>query len=163
VKILAVILALVTFASVLGCATTPRGSTDLGQAEAAGLPVECGAPCVITNSPGGVIMDFRLEGFILLHAHVPIIVDGPCFSACTLLLDVAHNEVCLTTRALLGYHQARLVDKTGKIERFTMLNYETPGLNAYFVSRGGLPASTDMLIVPFDEATKFYPPCVGAK
>lgn len=160
-KLARLLIATLSFAAVLGCSPTPKFTGGARAQSSDSPPVICGRPCVISNSPGGGITDFRLEGFFLLHEKIPIIVDGPCFSACTLLLDVAHKNVCLTTRAILGFHQARLIDKDGKTTLFAMLNYETPGLNEYFISRGGLPASTDMLLVPYEDATKFFPSCPG--
>lgn len=124
--------------------------------------VDCGEPCVIESSPGGDVMGFRLQGLRLKARGTPVIVDGECASACTLLIDVDRANVCLTTRAVLEYHQGHYFDHDGK-DVFIPLHFETPGLQQYFESRGGLPASRDdVLVVPFSEAKQFYKPCAGA-
>jgi hypothetical protein len=44
-----------------------------------------------------------------------IVIDGPCYSACTLVLStIPHNRVCVTRRAILGFHAPRLVDDYGR-------------------------------------------------
>jgi hypothetical protein len=124
--------------------------------------VQCGEPCVIQSSPGGNVLEFRLQGLHLLYLHTPIIVDGPCYSACTTLIDVAHADVCLTTRAILGYHQMYWKDDADKLQ-YAPISYETPGLADYIASRGGLPANKDdLMIVPFEQAKAFYKACPGA-
>lgn len=123
-------------------------------------PLACGKPCVIEFSPGGSVVAFRLEGLKLLSAGTPIIVDGPCLSACTLLIDVARRNVCLTTGAILGYHKQSFTDDAG-VKHYGGLWFETPGLNAYIGRRGGLPED-DVLLIPFDQARAFYRPCAGA-
>lgn len=119
-----------------------------------------GRPLVIEESMGGSVNDFRLAGLHLLYTRTPIIVDGPCYSACTLLLDEARPYVCLTTRAVLGYHKAAYVDDQ-KVKHSSELYYETPGLNDYLNSRGGLPENDDLMLVPFEQAKQFYTPCKG--
>jgi hypothetical protein len=43
-----------------------------------------------------------------------VVIDGPCFSACTLVLStVPRSRICVTPRAILGFHAARLVDQFG--------------------------------------------------
>ena len=42
--------------------------------------------------------------------------DGPCLSACTLVLSmVPNNRICVTPRAILGFHAARSVDPRGRM------------------------------------------------
>lgn len=123
-----------------------------------------GSPLVIEASTGGSVEYFILKGMQLLADGTPIIVDGPCESACTLLIDVARKNVCLTTNAILMYHRAALRDTDGKIVSTFPLNYEAPGLNDYLKSRGGLPEpdAANLLMVPFEQAKQFYKPCPGA-
>lgn len=128
-----------------------------GQALADG--VNCGKPCVIQYSAGGNVLGFRLQGQELAARHTPVIVDGPCLSACTLLVDEARGDVCLTDRAVLGYHQSFAEGKEGRA--YTPLDYKTPGLGAYLDHHGGEPKGV-FLMVPFAEAKAFYQPCTGA-
>lgn len=125
-----------------------------------GPPIHCGRPCVITGSTGGSIVKFRVQGLALQAHQVPVIVDGFCASACTLLIDEDRANVCITTSVLLAYHQANYKDERGVVH-YQSLSYETPGLNAYLASRGGLPKQ-DVLLVTFEQAKQFYQPCKGA-
>src|SRR3977135_931099 len=45
-----------------------------------------------------------------------VVIDGPCLSACTLVLSmVPQNRICVTRRAILGFHAARSVDWQGGV------------------------------------------------
>jgi hypothetical protein len=121
-------------------------------------PVSC-APelCIIKASPGGIVDHFEAQGRQLLADGTPIIVDGPCESACTILIDIARENVCITSKAMLAYHQSYIpgTEKSWDIE------YVTPGLNDYLNSRGGQPGpgTGTMLTLNFNEAKQFYKPC----
>jgi hypothetical protein len=69
----------------------------------------------IEGSPGGEAIPF-IEYFEMLRASGErVAIDGPCFSACTLVLDiVSRSRICVTRRAVLGFHAARLVDEYGE-------------------------------------------------
>ena len=55
----------------------------------------------ITFDEGGLI-EARIKW--VASAQGPIVIDGLCLSACTLVL--ARKDVCVTKRAILGFHQA---------------------------------------------------------
>ncbi len=43
-------------------------------------------------------------------------IDGPCLSACTLvLMTVPEERICVTRRAVLGFHAARSIDRRGRM------------------------------------------------
>jgi hypothetical protein len=66
-------------------------------------------PYVITNDPGGVIDEFIEKYRTLRETNAKIIVDGPCYSACTLVLALVPKEnVCITPYAIFGFHSASL-------------------------------------------------------
>lgn len=137
------------------CSTLLRG-------EATGVPwppISCGNPCVIEDDGGGIIDLYAAQGRLLAAKHIPVIVDGPCMSACTVLVDLDRDNVCVTSRALLGYHQSIMI-KNG-VAIFGPMLYETPGLNEYIQSRGGLPTpdSGHMLLLNSVEAGRFYRQC----
>lgn len=125
------------------------------------IGIDCGRPCVIEGSEGGKVGGFRNQGRDLANAKTPVIVDGPCLSACTLLVDADRANVCLTSRAVLGYHQSWWDDAKG-VRHYDVLTYETPGLNAYLDAHGGEPQAGPLLMLSFDDAKVFYPPCAGA-
>lgn len=126
-------------------------------------PIQCSTPCVIKESEGGVIDYFVAFAKELKARGTPVIVDGVCASACTILVDIDRANVCITPNALLEYHMGVMMDKDGD-EHFMPVNFETPGLNAYIEASGGLPKpdSGHLLTLGFHEARQFYKPCVGA-
>jgi hypothetical protein len=69
----------------------------------------------ILASPGGQVGPF-LDLFDELRASGErVVIDGPCLSACTLVLSVVPNErICVTRRAVLGFHAARSIDRRGR-------------------------------------------------
>jgi hypothetical protein len=69
----------------------------------------------IESSPGGRIDEY-LELFARVRASGErIVIDGPCLSACTLLLGIVpHDRVCATSRATLGFHAAWSPDSYGR-------------------------------------------------
>src|SRR3954471_6111897 len=70
----------------------------------------------ILASPGGEIGPF-LDLFARVGASGErVVIDGPCLSACTLVLTtVPSNRICVTRRAILGFHGARSVDRFGHL------------------------------------------------
>src|SRR5580693_4960334 len=67
------------------------------------------------SSPGGKVGDF-LDLFEEVRASGErVVIDGPCLSACTLVLSIVPNErICVTRRAVLGFHAARSIDRRGR-------------------------------------------------
>ena len=131
----------------------------LGQSDFSYPPIPCSVPCVVEFSPGGIIDLFAAQGRQLAADKTPVIVDGPCLSACTILVDEARDNVCITKNAVLGYHQSVMMTEDGP--EYGDIIYKTPGLNKYIQSRGGLPKpnSGHLLILNQSEAGKFYKTC----
>ena len=69
----------------------------------------------IIQSPGGQVGPF-LDLFEKVRASGErVVIDGPCLSACTLVLSIVPGErICVTRRAVLGFHAARSVDRRGR-------------------------------------------------
>src|SRR3954469_3819856 len=61
----------------------------------------------IKSDPGGQIGPY-LENLVALRGSGErVIIDGPCLSACTMLLGVIpRSRICVTPRARLGLHAA---------------------------------------------------------
>src|ERR1700760_1748885 len=104
----------------------------------------------ILASPGGEVGPF-LDLFARRRASGErVVIDGPCLSACTLVLSTVPNDrICVTRRALLGFHAARAVDQKGRIwadPEATRVVTETypPAVRAWIKKHGGL---TSKLIV----------------
>jgi hypothetical protein len=75
-----------------------------------------GAEVRILGSPGGQVGPF-LDMFDQVRASGErVVIDGPCLSACTLVLSVVPNDrICVTRRAVLGFHAARSMDRRGRL------------------------------------------------
>jgi hypothetical protein len=72
------------------------------------------ADVLIEGSPGGEASSFVEFFDQLRRSGQRVVIDGPCFSACTLVLSIVpRGRICVTPRALLGFHAARLVDQHG--------------------------------------------------
>src|SRR4030081_1075823 len=70
----------------------------------------------ILASPGGEVGPF-LDLFARLRASGErVVIDGPCLPACTLVLSAVPNDrICVTRRAVLGFHAARSMDARGRL------------------------------------------------
>ena len=99
----------------------------------------------IRSSPGGQMMKF-IEIFERLRdSGERVVIDGPCYSACTLALSILPPEqVCVTPRAVLGFHGARSFDpvsgRAASEPRATQIVLESypPRVQRWIVLQGGL-------------------------
>jgi hypothetical protein len=68
----------------------------------------------IKGDPGGQIGPYLENLAALRSSGERVIIDGPCLSACTLVLGVIpHDRICATSRARLGFHAAWHPDSNG--------------------------------------------------
>jgi hypothetical protein len=69
----------------------------------------------ILSSPGGEVGQYVQLFETLRESGERIVIDGPCFSACTLVLSaIPGKRICVTPRAVLGFHAALLMDENGR-------------------------------------------------
>jgi hypothetical protein len=117
----------------------------------------------ILASPGGAVAPF-LELFERVRASGErVVIDGPCLSACTLVLSMVPDErICVTRRAVLGFHAARSVDGRGRIyaepeaSRLVLQAYPSP-VRGWISRRGGL--TSRLLLLRGRELAAIYPTC----
>ena len=117
----------------------------------------------ILASPGGQVGPF-LQLFERVRASGErVVIDGPCLSACTLVLDlVPSNRICVTRRAILGFHAARSVDQQGRMyaepeaSQLVLDAYPAP-VRDWIRRRGGL--SSRLLLLRGRELAAIYPSC----
>src|SRR2546430_13932242 len=70
----------------------------------------------ILSSPGGQVGPFLDLFEQVRNSGERVVIDGPCLSACTLVLSlVPSDRICVTRRAILGFHAARSIDRRGKM------------------------------------------------
>jgi hypothetical protein len=105
----------------------------------------------IEASNGGRIGDYIALFDLIRERGEQVVIDGPCLSACTLVLSVVPSErICVTNRAVLGFHAAWTPDAQGRPlqhARATQLMLETypPPVRAWINRNGGLSKRTILL------------------
>jgi hypothetical protein len=117
----------------------------------------------IRSSPGGEVLSYLSLFDLIRKSGERVIIDGPCLSACTLVLSVVpRNRICVTSRAVLGFHAAIAVDRHGRqysasdATRVIAENYPAP-VRAWIGRHGGL--SRRVLLLRGRELAAMYPPC----
>jgi hypothetical protein len=66
----------------------------------------------ILASPGGDVVQFLKLFETLKNSGERVIIDGPCLSACTLVLsEIPRDKICMTSRAVLGFHAPRVIGR----------------------------------------------------
>jgi hypothetical protein len=117
----------------------------------------------IVASPGGEVGPF-LDLFEKVRASGQrVVIDGPCLSACTLVLSVVpEDRICVTRRAVLGFHAARSIDRRGHLfaepeaSEMVLRTYPDP-VRAWIERRGGL--TSRLLKLRGRELRMMYPSC----
>jgi hypothetical protein len=126
-------------------------------------PASAFADVRILASPGGEVGQYlRLFSAVRQSKH-RVVIDGPCYSACTLVLStIPRNRICVTPRAVLGFHAARWVDQYGRVysaaaeTRVVTASYPA-GVRAWIKRNGGL---TDKpIFLRGRELASLYPRC----
>src|SRR6266852_6411610 len=79
-----------------------------------------------------------------------VIIDGNCFSACTLVTIIPRERICITQRAVLGFHAGWVDGQTGQrviSAEGTRLLYQLypQTIRRWIVGHGGLGARTIVL------------------
>src|SRR2546429_10000861 len=70
----------------------------------------------ILASPGGQVGPFIELFDKVRQSGERVVIDRPCLSACTLvLMTVPSERICVTRRAVLGFHAARSMDRRGRL------------------------------------------------
>jgi hypothetical protein len=117
----------------------------------------------ILASPGGAVGPF-LDLFERVRVSGErVVIDGPCLSACTLVLSmVPNNRICVTRRAVLGFHAARSVDQLGRMyaepeASEVVLEAYPAAVQNWIRRRGGL--TSRLLVLRGRELAAIYPPC----
>jgi hypothetical protein len=117
----------------------------------------------ILASPGGEVGPF-LDLFERVRASGErVVIDGPCLSACTLVLSVVPSDrICVTRRAILGFHAARSLDRRGRMyaepeASELVLDAYPSAVRGWIRHRGGL--SSRLLLLRGRDLAAIYPSC----
>jgi hypothetical protein len=117
----------------------------------------------ILSSPGGEVGSFIALYDALRETGERVIIDGPCYSACTLVLSIVPRErICVTRRAVLGFHGARSLDRRGRFHaepdasKIVLDAYPAP-VRRWIVRHGGL--NSRLLLLRGRALAAMYPRC----
>jgi hypothetical protein len=127
------------------------------------IAVPAGAEIRILSSNGGAVGSY-LEFFAQARrSGERVVIDGPCYSACTLVLStIPRNRVCVTSRAVLGFHAPFLVDEKGhklrarEVTRAVASTYPA-SVQAWINRHGGLTGK--VIYLKGRELAALYPRC----
>jgi hypothetical protein len=99
----------------------------------------------IVGDPGGEVSAYLHRFHQIRASGQRVVIDGPCLSACTLLTGIIpHDRVCVTSRAMLGFHAASYYDDATRSlvptragSRLVMRLYP-PAIRRWINAHGGL-------------------------
>jgi len=117
----------------------------------------------IANDAGGQIGPYLDKLVSLRSSGQSVAIDGPCLSACTLLLGIIPRErICVTPRAKLGFHAAWKPDASGHkrlSHEGTKALWEIYPANvrSWLARRGGLTPT--MVFLSGNELASMYTTC----
>jgi hypothetical protein len=117
----------------------------------------------ILASPGGQVGPFLDLFDRVRESGERVVIDGPCLSACTLVLSIVPDDrICVTRRAVLGFHAARSIDRRGRMyaepeaSQAVLEAYPAP-VRGWISRRGGL--TSRLLLLRGRELAAIYPRC----
>src|ERR1700688_3582949 len=78
-------------------------------------PSVASAEIRIVGDPGGEVSSYIRKFEAVRASGDHVVIDGPCLSACTLLTGIVpRDHVCVTARAVLGFHAASYYDDASR-------------------------------------------------
>ncbi|HVY00737.1 MAG TPA: hypothetical protein VHA55_13210 [Pseudorhodoplanes sp.] len=117
----------------------------------------------IANDPGGQIGPYLEKLNSIRSSGENVVIDGPCLSACTMVLGIIpRDRICVTPRAQLGFHAAwnpgsggrRIVSIAGTE---VLWDIYPQHIRRWIAQRGGL--SPKMKYLSGRELAAMYPTC----
>lgn len=121
------------------------------------------ATVLISGDIGGMMENYVARFQQVRQSGEPVVIDGECYSACTMLLGlVPRKQVCATPNAILGFHAAWQFDKSGSRvasasrTRDLMKTYPA-SVRAWLARHGGL--TPEMKFVRGRDLAAIVAPC----
>jgi hypothetical protein len=140
-----------------------RARVLIGVLACALIAPQAAADVRILASPGGEVVSFLRLFEVVRRSGQRVVIDGPCLSACTLvLMRVPRQRICVTPRAVLGFHAAIGVDTEGRrwaepaATRLVLAAYPAP-VRKWIVRHGGL--TSRLILLRGRDLTAIYPAC----
>ena len=117
----------------------------------------------IKADPGGQIGPYLENLAALRNSGERVIIDGPCLSACTMVLGVIpYERLCVTPRARLGFHAAWHPGENGnkvmsRAATQLLMDVYPERVRSWIKERGGL--SPRMMYLSGRELAAMYQTC----
>ena len=117
----------------------------------------------IVSDAGGQIGPYLERLSAIRNSGEHVVIDGPCLSACTMLLGVIpHERICVTPRARLGLHAAwhpggNGQQVTSREATQLLMDIYPENVRSWIARRGGL--SPRMMYLSGRELTAMYQTC----
>jgi hypothetical protein len=135
----------------------------VGVAVAAMALSSASATVRIVNDAGGQIGPYLEHLSALRSSGERVVIDGPCLSACTMILGVIpRDRICVTNRARLGFHAAwnpgvdgRPVTSRGGTQ--LLMEVYPQNVKRWIARNGGL--TPHMVYLHGRELQSMYQPC----
>jgi hypothetical protein len=119
----------------------------------------------IADDMGGLMTEYASRFSAVRDSGEKVVIDGPCYSACTMLLGMLPREqVCVTQNAVLGFHAAWNFDESGHrvtsaSATRTLYDIYPSRVRSWIAKRGGL--QPQMKFLRGRELAAMYPMCGG--
>ncbi len=119
----------------------------------------------IVSDPGGEVASYISKFQSVRDSGEHVVIDGPCLSACTLLTGIVpRDHVCVTARAVLGFHAASYYDDASRAlvptregSRLVMRFYPQ-AIRSWINRHGGL--TPQLITMRGRELTALYSTCL---
>jgi hypothetical protein len=127
------------------------------------MPTGASATMRIGDDIGGRIGTYVDQFSAVRNSGERVVIDGACLSACTLVLGIVpRNRICVTRRAMLGFHAAWMPGANGKpvqsaVGTQALWDLYPKNVRRWINARGGL--SSKMVFLRGSELLAMYPQC----
>jgi hypothetical protein len=117
----------------------------------------------IAGDGGGQIGAYLQRHEAMRQSGERVVIDGPCLSACTMVLGaIPRNRICVTSRAVLGFHAAYDLDQSGRqVTSYggtsLMMSHYPQHVQKWIARRGGL--SRQMMYLSGRGLSSMYASC----
>jgi hypothetical protein len=125
--------------------------------------VDASALTRIQHDRGGEIGQYLQTFVALRNSAERVMIDGACLSACTMVLGlIPRSRICVTERALLGFHAAWTASRQGlpvksALGTQTLWEIYPQDVKRWLVRKGGL--QTKMIFLSGHELANMYAEC----
>jgi len=117
----------------------------------------------ITGDGGGQLGAYLQRHEAMRQSGERVVIDGPCLSACTMVLGaIPRNRICVTSRAVLGFHAAFHLDPAGgqvtsRGGTLLLMSQYPQQVRKWIARRGGL--SREMMFLSGRDLASMYASC----